>query len=113
LRRWYKTTARYRRGKRLRKLPTGFAIDLKLQPLAVIKVTFIRQATAEGDIDRLEQAFISASGTIFSMSVRSRYVWPKIVYQTLDASNLLFRKSRKMRDELEAVRNYLEIDKPA
>lgn len=53
----YKTTAQYRRGKRLRKLPAGFALDLKHLPLAVGKVTFIRQVRAEGDIDILEQAF--------------------------------------------------------
>jgi len=53
----YKTTAQYRRGKRLRKLPAGFVLDLDHLPLTAGKVTFIRQVSAEGDIDILEQAF--------------------------------------------------------
>jgi putative transposase len=53
----YKTTAQYRRGKRLRKLPAGFSLDLDHLPLTAGKVTFIRLVSAEGDINILDQAF--------------------------------------------------------
>jgi hypothetical protein len=53
----YKTTAQYRRSKRLRKLPAGFTLDLKHLPLAAGKVTFIRLVEASGHIRILEQTF--------------------------------------------------------
>jgi hypothetical protein len=53
----YKTTAQYRRGQRLRKLPAGFKLDLDQLPLTAGKVSFIRLVSAAGNIDILEQPF--------------------------------------------------------
>jgi len=50
-----KKPQRYYRGKRMRKLPAVFALALKYVQPAVGKMTFIRQVTAEGTIDILEQ----------------------------------------------------------
>jgi putative transposase len=52
-----RTTVQYRRGKRLRKLPARFTLDLAHLPLAAGKVIFIRWVSVEGQIDILEQAF--------------------------------------------------------
>jgi len=53
----YKTSAQYRRGKRLRKLPTKFSVDGQKLPLAAGKVTFIRLVSAQGHLEVLSQRF--------------------------------------------------------
>lgn len=53
----YKTTAQYRRSKRLRKLPAKFVLDIEHLPITAGRVIFIRLVSAEGQIDILEQAF--------------------------------------------------------
>jgi transposase InsO family protein len=53
----YKTTAQYRRGKRLRKLPAKFTLNLERLPITAGKVIFIRCVSADGQIDVLEQDF--------------------------------------------------------
>ena len=53
----YKTTAQYRRGKRLHKLPAKFVIDIDHLPISAGKVIFIRAVSPNGMIDVLEQDF--------------------------------------------------------
>lgn len=53
----HQTTARYRRGKQLRKLPADFRVDNEKLPIAVGKVTFIRLVNAEGHVNILGQRF--------------------------------------------------------
>ncbi|HSD84203.1 MAG TPA: DDE-type integrase/transposase/recombinase [Anaerolineae bacterium] len=53
----YKTTAQYRRGKRLHKLPAKFVIDVDHLPISAGKVIFIRAVSPHGMIDILEQDF--------------------------------------------------------
>jgi putative transposase len=52
-----RTSAQYRRSKRLRKLPADFQIDSQPLPIAVGKVSFIRLVSAQGSITVLEQSF--------------------------------------------------------
>jgi putative transposase len=53
----HRTTAQYRRGKRLHKLPADFRIDSKALPIAVGKVSFIRLVSTQGSINILGQQF--------------------------------------------------------
>lgn len=53
----YRTPARYRRGKRLRKLPARFVVDGHDRSLAAGKVTFIRLVSAHGTIPILGESF--------------------------------------------------------
>lgn len=52
-----RTAAQYRRGKRIRKLPTTFTIDTHAIPVSVGKVTFIRLLSLQGTIRLLDQIF--------------------------------------------------------
>lgn len=51
------TVARYRRGKRLRKLPAQFELDLAQLPISEERVIFIRWVSARGSIKLLSQTF--------------------------------------------------------
>lgn len=53
----YKTSAQYRRTKRLRILPANFKLDDEKIPICVGKVTFIRLVSSEGKVNILEQMF--------------------------------------------------------
>jgi transposase InsO family protein len=70
----FKTTAQYRRSKRLRKLPAKFALDTDHLPLAAGKVTFIRLVSADGAIDVLEQDF--------QVGKRLKFQWVKATLDT-------------------------------
>jgi putative transposase len=52
-----RTSAQYRRRKRLRKLPADFPLAGQPLPIAVGKVSFIRLVSAQGSITVLEQSF--------------------------------------------------------
>jgi putative transposase len=51
------TATRYRRGKRLRKLPANFTIHKKKLPIAAGKVSFIRLVSVQGTVSILGQSF--------------------------------------------------------
>ena len=70
----FKTTAQYRRSKRLRKLPAKFALDTDHFPLASGNVSFIRLVSAAGAIDVLEQDF--------QVSKRLIFQWVKAIFDT-------------------------------
>jgi len=53
----HRTSAQYRRSKRLRKLPADFQVDRQALPIAVGKVSFIRLASTQGSISLLGQQF--------------------------------------------------------
>jgi putative transposase len=52
-----RTSAQYRRSKRLRKLPADFQLDPQPLPIAVGKVSFLPLVSAQGTITVLEQPF--------------------------------------------------------
>ncbi len=52
----FKTSAGFRRGKRIRKLPANFALDLRKIPLAAGKIMLIRWIPAHGYIDVLSDS---------------------------------------------------------
>jgi transposase InsO family protein len=52
----FKTVAQYRRGKRLRKLPANFTMDLNDIPVTAGKITFIRWVLPTGRIDVLGES---------------------------------------------------------
>lgn len=53
----HRTSAQYRRGKRLRKLPADFRVEGQKLPVSSGKVSFIRLVSAQGTITILEQSF--------------------------------------------------------
>jgi putative transposase len=53
----HRTSAQYRRGKRLRKLPADFRVDGQKLPMTAGKVSFIRLVSTQGNINILEQSF--------------------------------------------------------
>ena len=82
----YKTTAQYRRGKRLHKLPAKFSLDMDHLPIVAGKVTFIRLVSAQGKIDVLEQEF--------TVGKRLKFQYVKATIDTQRQSLKVYHKGR-------------------
>ncbi len=70
----FRTPMQYRRTKRLRKLPTHFALDLQAIPVAVGKITIIRWVPPHGYVD------IVGESVKIGRRLRFRYV--KVIVET-------------------------------
>jgi len=70
----FKTSAQFRRTRRLRRLPANFHIDFNHIPLAVGKVIFIRLTNQSGSISILDE--------VVKVGRRYRYQYVKAVLQT-------------------------------
>ena len=70
----FKTSAQFRRTKRLRMLPTNFQIDFNLIPLAVGKITFIRMVDQSGSFSILDD--------VVKVQLRYRFQYVKVILQT-------------------------------
>jgi len=71
----FKTPMRFRRGKRIRKLPANFAMDLTKIPVAAGKITFIRAVSVNGRIDILDESV--------KIGRRLRFQYVRVVLDTL------------------------------
>lgn len=70
----FKTPARFRRGKRIRKLPANFTLDFRTIPVAAGKIMFIRWVPAHGHIDILRDSV--------KVGRRLRYQYVKVLLDT-------------------------------
>lgn len=70
----FRTPAQYRRGKRLRKLPAHFTLDLQDIPVAAGKITIIRWVPVHGYIDVL--------GESVKVGRRLRFHYVKVTVET-------------------------------
>jgi hypothetical protein len=87
--RWLSRLIRFGLRLGIAEITCRFCADLKHLPLAICRITVIRQVTAEGDIDLLKSAYISANGSSFKYVIEVPAFMAEIVYQTWDACNFL------------------------
>jgi putative transposase len=70
----FKTSAQFRRTRRLRRLPANFEIDFDHLPVATGKVIFIRMVNLKGNVSILDE--------LVKIGVRYRYQYIKAVLET-------------------------------
>jgi putative transposase len=70
----FKTPMRFRRGKRLRKLPANFALDWSKIPVVAGKITFIRTVSVKGYIEILDEPI--------KIGQRLRFQYVRVVLDT-------------------------------
>jgi hypothetical protein len=70
----FKTSAQFRRTRRLRMLPANFEIDFNYLPVAIGKVIFIRMVNLIGNVSILDE--------LVKIGVRYRYQYIKAVLET-------------------------------
>ena len=82
----FQTPTRYRRSKRLRKLPAHFALDLEHIPVAAGKITLVRWVPPHGYVDVL--------GESVKVGRRLRFQYVKVVVETHTQTLKVYRNGR-------------------
>jgi putative transposase len=88
----HRTSAQYRRSKRLRKLPADFTLDGQQLPLAVGKVSFLRLVSAQGTINILEQPY--------QVGNRLKFQYVKATIFTRERTLKVYYRGRVVKDLL-------------
>jgi len=80
------TPTQHRRRRKLRKLPTGYRIPTEPLPIAVGRISFIRQVTVHGNVHLLSQTF--------KVGKRCKWEYVKVILDTRRAQLTVYRHGR-------------------
>ncbi len=92
----FKTPLRFRRSKRLRKLPARFKLDFTKIPVTAGKITFIRRVLPTGYVDIL--------GESVKVSRRWRFQYVKLILDTLSQILKVYHNGRLIKQRIFKLR---------